>query len=230
MTDTNKPHPKISRAALMQGIADMKAMKPKEKDELTQKEAVEIAAETVTRLLDLGYSMAEIVGMMKTSFGLTLHTSTVRSYLRQVKVANDAAATKPATRRARKAKPVTIVMEADPIEPATCDIDPADEVTDDRDVQKDDSAHHLGGDAAGDRDGSRADGELADGDAPTDHHAPANTIDAIVAQLPPLTEDVDAADATDGADFHTPAQDMSKGRGLSDLLPPPTYRHGGGTR
>ena len=92
MTRTNKKHAKISRADLMQGIAAMQQMKPKEKEELTQKEAVAIAAEVVRELLAKGYGLAEIVEIMKDNFGLTLNAATVRSYLRQVKAANDAAA------------------------------------------------------------------------------------------------------------------------------------------
>ena len=58
MTRTNKQHAKISREDLMQGIAAMQQMKPKEKEELTQKEAVEIAAKVVRELLAKGFSMA----------------------------------------------------------------------------------------------------------------------------------------------------------------------------
>lgn len=99
MTRTNKRHPKIERAALMQGIAAMKSMKPKEKDEFTQKEAVEMAAEAVWQLLEMGYSLAEVLDMMKSRFGLTLDPATVRSYLREVKAANAAATPKKTTKR-----------------------------------------------------------------------------------------------------------------------------------
>lgn len=99
MTRTNKRHPKIERAALMQGIAAMKAMKPKEKDEFTQKEAVEMAAEAVWQLLEMGYSLAEVLDMMKSRFGLTLDPATVRSYLREVKAANAATTPKKTTKR-----------------------------------------------------------------------------------------------------------------------------------
>ena len=116
MTNLNKPHPKISRAALMLGIADMEAMKPKEKVELTQKEAVEIAAEAVKKLMGKGYSLAEVIEMMKESFGLTLNAATVRSYLRQVKTANDVAAEqKPISRRGRKAKTLIVAEDASKI-------------------------------------------------------------------------------------------------------------------
>ena len=117
MTKTNKQHAKISRAALMRGIADMKAMQPKEKEELTQKEAIEIAAEVVQDLLGKGYGMAEIIEMMKSSFGLTLNAATVRSYLRHAKVANDTAeAKKSLVRRGRKAKSATAAADAEQID------------------------------------------------------------------------------------------------------------------
>ena len=99
MTRTNKRHLKIERAALMQGIAAMKAMKPKEKVVVTQKEAVEIAAEAVWQLLEMGYSLAEVVDTMKSRFGLTLNAGTVRSYLREVKAANAAATLEKVSKR-----------------------------------------------------------------------------------------------------------------------------------
>ena len=129
MTRTNKQHAKISRADLMKGIAAMRQTKPKEKEELTQKEAVEIAAEVVRELLAKGFSMAEIIEMMKANFGLTLDPATVRSYLRQVKAANDAAAEqKQIARRDREAKSATPAKDAGKIDTASS----ADRKVDDR--------------------------------------------------------------------------------------------------
>ena len=71
-------------------------------------------------MLAKGFSMAEIIEMMKANFGLTLEPATVRSYLRQVRAANDAAAEqKPVARRGRKAKSVTAAKDAGQIDVAS---------------------------------------------------------------------------------------------------------------
>ena len=230
MTRTNKKHAKISRADLMKGIAAMRQVKPKEKEELTQKEAVEIAAEVVRELLAKGFSMAEIIEMMKANFGLTLNPATVRSYLRQVEAANDAAVTKPAKRRGRKLKRLTAVTEVDVVEAPTRDDNLTDATAADSDLPINACTDDQGGDTARDCDATRADADIADGHIPTDHQDDVEPIDMDVAHLPPIAADGEGADANDDAIVHTPAQSMTTGRGLRDLLPPPTYRHGGGTR
>ncbi|SFL58810.1 hypothetical protein SAMN04488004_13021 [Loktanella salsilacus] len=99
MTQTNKKHQMIYRAKLDAGIAEMMAVKPKEKVAFTQREAIEEAAGAVQHMLAMNYSLAEVVAKMNDAFGLTLPVGTVRSYLREVKAANAAATPKKTTMR-----------------------------------------------------------------------------------------------------------------------------------
>ncbi len=99
MTQTNKKHQMIDRAKLDAGIAEMMAVKPKEKVAFTQREAIEEAAGAVQHMLAMNYSLAEVVAKMNDAFGLTLPVGTVRSYLREVKAANAAATPKKTTMR-----------------------------------------------------------------------------------------------------------------------------------
>ncbi len=113
MTKINKAHPMIDREALMAGIAAMKVVKKKEKENFTQKEAVEMTAEAARHLLGQGYSLAEVVAVMKDKSGLTLGEDTVRSYLRTAKAANDVAAQqKPGKRRGQKSQPAATIADA----------------------------------------------------------------------------------------------------------------------
>jgi hypothetical protein len=99
MTQTNKKHQMIDRAKLDAGIAEMMAVKPKEKVAFTQREAIEEAAGAVQHMLAMNYSLTEVVAKMNDAFGLTLPVGTVRSYLREVKAANAAATPKKTTMR-----------------------------------------------------------------------------------------------------------------------------------
>jgi hypothetical protein len=99
MTQTNKKHQMIDRAKLDAGIAEMMAVKPKEKVAFTQREAIEEAAGAVQHMLAMGYSLSEVVAKMNDAFGLTLDPGTVRSYLREVKAANPALKPEKTTKR-----------------------------------------------------------------------------------------------------------------------------------
>lgn len=186
MTKTNKRHAKISREALMQGIADMEAMKPIEKEQLTQKEAIEIAADAVWKLLAMGYSLAEIVELMKKSFGLSLDKATVRSYLRQVKAANDAkAAAMPTKRRGRKTKPATSNTD-----PATADLASASDSSEDEDeamivVVTEIKLHDQTDDDGRDRDATGSDGDAAESANPDASEDDLDLDDAFLDQFPP---------------------------------------------